>query len=78
MYNKVVADFLWRTWRETVHHGDKDFALDSSPLLDLGIAIFLILLNKIFSVLPRKTKPGLTQNPSLLNVIPSGITNVFH
>ncbi|MCI11048.1 flavin-containing monooxygenase 1-like, partial [Trifolium medium] len=32
-----------------MYHGDKDFALDSSTLLDMGVAIFLVLLNKICS-----------------------------
>lgn len=35
-----------------MHYGGKDFALDSSPLLGLGFAILLVLLNKIFSVSP--------------------------
>jgi hypothetical protein len=35
-----------------VHHGGKDFALDRSPLLGLGFAILLVLLNKIVSVPP--------------------------
>lgn len=43
-----------------MHYGDKDFALDSATLLDMGFAIFHVLLNKIFSVTPPKTKPRLT------------------
>ena len=39
-----------RTRSTTLHHGGKDFALDSSPLLDLGFAILHVLLNKILSV----------------------------
>ena len=33
-----------------MHHGGKDFALDGSPLLGLGFAILLVLLNKVVSV----------------------------
>lgn len=62
-----------------MHHGDKNFALDSSTLLDMGFAIFLVLLNKIFTVTPPKTKPRLTQSSSMLHVISNGINmiNIF-
>ncbi len=53
--NGTVVQMFWRTRRATLHHGGKDFALDSSSLLDLGFAILLVLLNKVFSVPPRKT-----------------------
>ena len=71
LYLKILFDF-WRTGWATLHNGGEDSALDSSPLLDLGIAIFPVLLNKIFSVPPWKTQSRLTQNPSLSHVIPSG------
>ena len=72
MHNKVVGVLFWRTWRTSLHHGCKDFALDSSPLLDLGIALFRVLLNKIFSVYPRETRSRLTQDSSLPHVISTG------
>lgn len=38
-----------------MHNGGEDYTLDSSPLLGLGFAIFLVLFNKGVTVSPSKT-----------------------
>lgn len=48
----LVFGFKKRTKRPTMHSGDKDFTLDRSIILDMGLAIFLLLFNKVFSISP--------------------------
>lgn len=35
-----------------MHYDSEDFALDSSTLLDLGFALLLVLLHKVFPIPP--------------------------
>ena len=55
-----------------MYNGDKDFTLDGSSLLGLGFALFLVLFNKVFSISPRKAKPGAAQEFALSSFVSSG------
>ena len=60
-----------------MHDGDKDFALDRSVLQDLGIAIFLVLFNKVLSVSTRKAKSKFVQDLVLTSFISNGKFIIF-
>lgn len=55
-----------------MYNGDKDFTLASSILLDMGIALFLILFNEVFSIFPSEAKRRLPQGLPLFPIITRG------
>lgn len=59
-----------------MHHGDKDFTLDCSPLLGLGSAVFLVLFNKVFSVPPRKARSRHAKESPLPPFLSNGIVRL--
>ncbi|KAH9804955.1 putative flavin-containing monooxygenase 1 [Citrus sinensis] len=54
---------------QAMYNGDKDFTLDSSIIQDMGIALFLILFNKVFSISPSEAKLRLPQDLPLFHII---------
>lgn len=55
-----------------MYNGDKDFTLDSSIIQDMGIALFLILFNKVFSISPSEAKLRLPQDLALFPIFTHG------